>query len=1164
MKKGVSIVLSFVLVLTMCISGEGRLQKDIRANRVQAAESDTTVEYRYFYHQLPDEARELYDAMYDMYTQGIFKTGKGDYDLLANGHVTREQLEGYASGNPQLLKMFGTARDAFSADYPDIFYVDFSYLTLRVTRDTKGEYHARLGAGRGDDYYAEGFENEAQVEAAVKEYNTAVENIVKKAQSATAIGGDSLAEAQVRFVHDEIINHTSYRLEDKCKPENIGFVRNAYGALVKGESVCEGYSRALKSVLDRLHIPCVLVYGVYRHTENEVELHMWNYVSLAGKWYAVDATMDDPISEKKTADNRDGYENTEYLLVGEDVMSRRHVSSGIMSEAEFEFSYPALEMLGCGVERVSAPNSLLKVTCTKNDTYEGETSATYRVSYKNMGYKKAAEQGFYIVAKFAIYYENTGEWLCGDWAYADPNLYHAFTDTDTDITIPVPHCQYVEFGVTDREPPYLRGEADVSYQGDPMLLLEDTGVMYNESAHYVAPPYIKSASPSTSGKLTIGQTYHVSVTYDDELKLVDGAEKMEYEITHHDDVNATGNKYCTVENFSWDGASTVTFDFTPSKMWADDSIIYQFNLKGVVGKRSNKVPNPIVYAASFPCAVCAYRSQGYFWNIFGKPSLVDNSDLSTADWEMSDGTKGVSPNLVKQMVLVASSVSEAQAEAMNDKIEEKMTSGELSKQKILKSETYNINFTVCKKQVVKTGDSVRVSVGFPQGYGPEDAGVTFKAYHFDKDKDGKITGVQEIPCIVTQYGLLILCNSFSPFAIAAVEAENNGQAAKRNAVVTQTVGGSVSGADKNLFTLAPGGKKTIQIKADDGYEIDTVSVAGKAVTVANKTEMNLEVKYEDITATNGIVDVKFVAASVRKEEEKRGEAPIAVEFKPDLSGGSQTPGSSGGSQTPSTEQTPGSGGESQTPGAEQTPGSGGESQTPAPEGTDAPDQVPDLDKTDELSPTPSVKMPEKVKGAAAKSSSVGKVKLTWHKIEGADGYYVFRSGSESGEFVKIANVKKGSYTDGEATAGKAYRYKVCAYKKSGKTYYLGKKSAECRVIAKPKAPSKVKRTRISRTATNLSFNKVKRASYYLVYQYDKNTGKYKKVYRIKGKKRSFYDEDDGKWVRSGSVSVSGDRVTCSLSGLLGGSKIRYCVRTVVTKSGYPKAESKDSKKVNKW
>lgn len=43
-----------------------------------------------------------------------------------------------------------------------------------------------------------------------------------------------------------------------------------------------------------------------------------------------------------------------------------------------------------------------------------------------------------------------------------------------------------------------------------------------------------------------------------------------------------------------------------------------------------------------------------------------------------------------------------------------------------------------KKYVVKTGHRLQVSLGFPAGYGPDDAGVIFKAYHFVKDNNGNV------------------------------------------------------------------------------------------------------------------------------------------------------------------------------------------------------------------------------------------------------------------------------------------------------------------------------------------------------------------------------------------------------------------------------------------
>ena len=38
------------------------------------------------------DAKGIYDAMYEMYEKDIFKTGEQEYDLVANGHITSEQL----------------------------------------------------------------------------------------------------------------------------------------------------------------------------------------------------------------------------------------------------------------------------------------------------------------------------------------------------------------------------------------------------------------------------------------------------------------------------------------------------------------------------------------------------------------------------------------------------------------------------------------------------------------------------------------------------------------------------------------------------------------------------------------------------------------------------------------------------------------------------------------------------------------------------------------------------------------------------------------------------------------------------------------------------------------------------------------------------------------
>lgn len=86
--------------------------------------------------------------------------------------------------------------------------------------------------------------------------------------------------------------------------------------------------------------------------------------------------------------------------------------------------------------------------------------------------------------------------------------------------------------------------------------------------------------------------------------------------------------------------------------------------------------------------------------------------------------------------------------------------------------------------------------------------------------------------------------------------------------------------------------------------------------------------------------------------------------------------------------------------------------------------------------------PQKVTAVKAKRVK-SKVKLTWKKVKGADGYEIYRATSKKGKYQKIKTLKKGtivSYTDGKAKKGKTYYYKVRAVKNAGKTSVKGTSS----------------------------------------------------------------------------------------------------------------------------
>ena len=176
---------------------------------------------------------------------------------------------------------------------------------------------------------------------------------------------------------------------------------------------------------------------------------------------------------------------------------------------------------------------------------------------------------------------------------------------------------------------------------------------------------------------------------------------------------------------------------------------------------------------------------------------------------------------------------------------------------------------------------MKVKVGFPTGYGPDDEGVTFKAYHFKRDTQGNVIGVEEIDCVVTPYGLVITCDAFSPFTIAAVKADETAEQPK-SIIATTSDGGTITGAnltESKILTLSEGGTETLRVQPNENYEIESITVCGKEIDVTDKNGVDVTVSY-DAAGTNNIVHANFVAKAVVEKEAERNEAPVAPTAEP--------------------------------------------------------------------------------------------------------------------------------------------------------------------------------------------------------------------------------------------------------------------------------------------
>lgn len=886
LKKSITIFLLVVLLVSQF--SFIRFNNFVYAVDEQAENIEDT---RYHYNQLNAEAKKIYNAMYEMYINGAFKTGTQNYDLAQNDkYVTQEELQSYKNGNTTLKDAMNAARYAFYADYPEVFYVNFQKLALRVTEGNDNRYHAYIGSGSRVNYYTEGFTNQEQVEEAITDFDNEVNEIVAKVKNITVEEGKNLTVEQIKSAHNEIIYDTGYRLESDCTPGNEGFIGTPYGALVKKQAVCEGYARALKTVLNKLGINCILVQGTHQSEGSAAVPHMWNYVEIEKEtlarttekvWYAVDSTLDDPFLRKVALtpdafpnpgdDIEEGFENTRYCLVGTETMNREHIAiEAVEAAGNYVFKYPELSVEDYGIDTVTNSNGLFvryKQDGTQTEEYK---AGDYYISYNGKGYGEAAKEGKYMIMKSYYYKPGDEKWDVSPWAYFLPDVYAGgFRDYDDHIYLTMPNSEYVEFAVTTLAPgDYEHDPKYLAYQGDESDFVAQSGKLYNPSGTYKGKPYIKTQTPAPTATLTVGPTYHVDVTYDDDLVFEEGVTEAGYRL---ESTGPTGADETEITNFTFDGKRRVTFDLKFSKMWADDGAGYTIYITGIVGKNSRKAPLEIQYGAVNQIACSFSMNKAKNWQVFGTPTLIENEDLSMNEWKTSDGTP-LSDKLKSRITLVTTKTTKTESDSMNSLME-----NELGNQELVTSQTYNISLNVCKKYVVQTGHRLRISLGFPEGYGPEDAGVTFKAYHFKRNNKGEVTGVEEIPCVITQYGLIITCDSFSPFAIAVVENDGTQAVQDKTVIVSDSEGGTITGANReegNILTLKENESKTVNIKANEGYQIENITVCGEVVEVANKDNMDITINYNDVKDGNCIVDAKFVAKTIAQEEEEKGEVVV--------------------------------------------------------------------------------------------------------------------------------------------------------------------------------------------------------------------------------------------------------------------------------------------------
>lgn len=149
-------------------------------------------------------------------------------------------------------------------------------------------------------------------------YNCTGEERLKKQRAIEEKAGKILAGApsqgtdyeKVRYVFETLVEDTDY---DRTAPDN----QNIYSVFGNGVSVCAGYAKSTKYLLDRLGVNAIYVVGMAG------ESHAWNIVECDGKNYCMDTTWGDPTyNDTDTVTPREP--NYVYLCCTYEFLSRTH------------------------------------------------------------------------------------------------------------------------------------------------------------------------------------------------------------------------------------------------------------------------------------------------------------------------------------------------------------------------------------------------------------------------------------------------------------------------------------------------------------------------------------------------------------------------------------------------------------------------------------------------------------------------------------------------------------------------------------------------------------------------------------------------------------------------------------------------------------------------
>lgn len=280
MKKSILVLLVFLTILSGCSLIFPEVENSSQSQ--DGPSNDYLSEYsdKWCYQRLPATLKSGYGEIYAAVVEGF----DNDSTITISDSTLGTQRE-YTGIRIELSKPLETREDAkllytaFLWDNPHFFHIGNTY-SYEGYRSGNNDYY---------NVFCLVYTMSAQPRMVAAGRLKYVVSQIKK-DLANAQPSDQF-ETEL-FLHDKLAEICSYEAgaaqsDDPAVLYPTAFT--AYGALVEGRAVCEGYSRAMQLLLHENGMECTLVNG-YDHNG---AAHMWNLVTVNGHNYHLDVTWND-------------------------------------------------------------------------------------------------------------------------------------------------------------------------------------------------------------------------------------------------------------------------------------------------------------------------------------------------------------------------------------------------------------------------------------------------------------------------------------------------------------------------------------------------------------------------------------------------------------------------------------------------------------------------------------------------------------------------------------------------------------------------------------------------------------------------------------------------------------------------------------------------------